>query len=529
MAIDLATGEVERLLKEGQAAARSGDMAAARTLLTQVVERDPHNEKAWMWLSGVVVEPEEQQICLENVLVINPQNTKARKGLEYISTKTGISPSVSAAAVSSTDTSTEPLSSDFSVFGDNLAGMSPGMPPMDASQLTLDATDASSFQAEQSVSAFDGVPAWAQPMPGAQPQASPFGAPMQWPAANGAEPAPDPAPQFGDGQLRIDSSPMPDAYSMQVMDQGAGEPGLAVDVQPFSVDATLSAIAEPKPGAYDPSASLTDSGLPPWSIDPRVPAFDGSGILQLDDSDTLQSMPPFHATELTSGAVHMESGAFQAMNVAPAGPHFAAELPAPTELPGYTGALGDQAQPWYLQSQQESAPKPVVETGDHSGYAPGHPEQTGSSQHDAHGNPASAAMIDCPNCKQKSTDTSMACANCHFSFFVNCPHCHELIDVSDAQPDHKEACPQCSTPISRMSLGLQGVVGAPSYQSIPLKGSMVGGPAMQSRRVPSSEHTRTRTRISFRWLVDVAWLVVIIGAVWALTQLPVWLRWTGQY
>ncbi|HYP41309.1 MAG TPA: hypothetical protein VEX13_13200, partial [Chloroflexia bacterium] len=95
--------ETERLLGEGKAAARNGDKNAARTLLTQVVERDPHNEQAWMWLSGVVAEPEEQQICLENVLVINPHNTKARKGLEFISAKTGMSPNVPPLAIAEMD------------------------------------------------------------------------------------------------------------------------------------------------------------------------------------------------------------------------------------------------------------------------------------------------------------------------------------------------------------------------------------------------------------------------------------------
>ena len=85
-------GETERLLAQGQDAARKGDKPAARSLLTQVVERDPHNELAWMWLSGVVEEPEEQQICLENVLVINPHNDKARRGLDFVSSKTGIPP-----------------------------------------------------------------------------------------------------------------------------------------------------------------------------------------------------------------------------------------------------------------------------------------------------------------------------------------------------------------------------------------------------------------------------------------------------
>jgi hypothetical protein len=84
--------ELERLLTEAKAAARRGDKATARTLLTHLVERDPRNEQAWMWLSGVVSDPEEQQICLENVLVINPANDKARKGLEYLRTRTGSMP-----------------------------------------------------------------------------------------------------------------------------------------------------------------------------------------------------------------------------------------------------------------------------------------------------------------------------------------------------------------------------------------------------------------------------------------------------
>ena len=38
--------EFARLLAEGQAAARRGDRAMARTLLTQLVDQDPHNEEA---------------------------------------------------------------------------------------------------------------------------------------------------------------------------------------------------------------------------------------------------------------------------------------------------------------------------------------------------------------------------------------------------------------------------------------------------------------------------------------------------
>lgn len=76
--------EIARLLQDGIAAARAGNRAEARRLLLEVTDREEHNEQAWLWLSGVVDDPEEARICLENVLAINPQNERARQGLAYI-------------------------------------------------------------------------------------------------------------------------------------------------------------------------------------------------------------------------------------------------------------------------------------------------------------------------------------------------------------------------------------------------------------------------------------------------------------
>jgi tetratricopeptide (TPR) repeat protein len=78
--------EVARLLQEGIAAAKAGDKVTAKRLLIEVTDRDPHNEQAWLWLSGVVDDQDEMQICLENVLSINPENERARKGLAWIET-----------------------------------------------------------------------------------------------------------------------------------------------------------------------------------------------------------------------------------------------------------------------------------------------------------------------------------------------------------------------------------------------------------------------------------------------------------
>lgn len=60
----------------------------------RVVKMDQRNERAWMWLSAVVDDPEQQRTCLEYVLKINPENARARKGLVSLQAS---SPSPSAA------------------------------------------------------------------------------------------------------------------------------------------------------------------------------------------------------------------------------------------------------------------------------------------------------------------------------------------------------------------------------------------------------------------------------------------------
>lgn len=76
--------EVSTLVQQGIAAAKSGRREEARKVLMQAVELDDHNEVAWLWLSGVAEGIEDQIICLENVLVINPANTAAERGLRQL-------------------------------------------------------------------------------------------------------------------------------------------------------------------------------------------------------------------------------------------------------------------------------------------------------------------------------------------------------------------------------------------------------------------------------------------------------------
>ncbi len=77
-------GQIESLLEKGIQAARDNDRKRAQDILTHVIELDQHNEKAWLWLSSVVDTQADKEVCLENALLINPDNTYAAMGLQHI-------------------------------------------------------------------------------------------------------------------------------------------------------------------------------------------------------------------------------------------------------------------------------------------------------------------------------------------------------------------------------------------------------------------------------------------------------------
>jgi Flp pilus assembly protein TadD len=72
------------LLQQGIALAKAGRREEARTILLQVVEMDERNESAWLWLSSVVDSDDDKAVTLENVLVINPNNEWAKRGLQLL-------------------------------------------------------------------------------------------------------------------------------------------------------------------------------------------------------------------------------------------------------------------------------------------------------------------------------------------------------------------------------------------------------------------------------------------------------------
>lgn len=72
------------LLRHAIELARAGNRDAARDVFLRVVEEDPLNELAWMWLAGLVDSLEDRIVACENVLTINPSNEKARGYLESL-------------------------------------------------------------------------------------------------------------------------------------------------------------------------------------------------------------------------------------------------------------------------------------------------------------------------------------------------------------------------------------------------------------------------------------------------------------
>lgn len=69
---------------------RQGNLAEGSRILSQVLNSNPDNATAWLWMSACVADNEKKIYCLQKVLAIEPANPAARKGLQAL----GITPPV---------------------------------------------------------------------------------------------------------------------------------------------------------------------------------------------------------------------------------------------------------------------------------------------------------------------------------------------------------------------------------------------------------------------------------------------------
>src|SRR3954467_5963261 len=64
-------------LRQGVAAAKSGDREKARQLLEQAIPLHPRSELAWFWYAGVLDDPHDTIEALGYVIEANPRNERA--------------------------------------------------------------------------------------------------------------------------------------------------------------------------------------------------------------------------------------------------------------------------------------------------------------------------------------------------------------------------------------------------------------------------------------------------------------------
>lgn len=63
---------------------KSGNKQSALPLLKEIVQSDPRNESAWLWLYACLDSHEQKKYCLQKAIEINPNNQNAKKALEKL-------------------------------------------------------------------------------------------------------------------------------------------------------------------------------------------------------------------------------------------------------------------------------------------------------------------------------------------------------------------------------------------------------------------------------------------------------------
>lgn len=91
--------DLRALLRAGIEAAQNNNTILARSTFRQVLDEDPNNELAWMWLAQVVDTPAQRREALEQVLRINPDNERARDALTRMG---GVQPSAPSTGIRTT-------------------------------------------------------------------------------------------------------------------------------------------------------------------------------------------------------------------------------------------------------------------------------------------------------------------------------------------------------------------------------------------------------------------------------------------
>ncbi len=125
----MSTPELEALFEQAISHVNAGEVKEGRALLERVLEQEPRNDRAWVWLSGCVEEPLQRRICLQQALKANPNNQAALDGLQVLEGK----------LVQATDVRPSLLESRLSAIGmgDRAISRQPAPPPHPAPEAAV--------------------------------------------------------------------------------------------------------------------------------------------------------------------------------------------------------------------------------------------------------------------------------------------------------------------------------------------------------------------------------------------------------
>ncbi len=73
---------IEEALTKGVTAIKGGDLETGKACLRWVLEREPNNVLAWLWMSRCAPNNEAKLKCFNRVLAIDPSNKHALEGVQ---------------------------------------------------------------------------------------------------------------------------------------------------------------------------------------------------------------------------------------------------------------------------------------------------------------------------------------------------------------------------------------------------------------------------------------------------------------
>jgi parallel beta-helix repeat protein len=85
MVIGMEKKSTDQLMNQAIQLAKNGSLSSASRIFAAIINQDPGNETAWLWMAASITDREKQRYCLQRAIQINPKNERARNALAQLS------------------------------------------------------------------------------------------------------------------------------------------------------------------------------------------------------------------------------------------------------------------------------------------------------------------------------------------------------------------------------------------------------------------------------------------------------------